>query len=128
MRHTRTKEEVENALIETVLSTESTGVTDEQAKLFEVRIKDLMWVMNIPPDWFADVLKGGIECDKCQRLFLACLAQVGLEGAVLCEECKIEEDPLIAMHEMSIQTEPFVDVCDGDVRSRGVHSDWERKS
>lgn len=94
LRTTKTKKEVELLIVDAVRQYETAGSRDQRP-----RILALMEVIDIPLGWLDDVLKGGIDCDKCEHTFLACLAQVGLNETVLCEECKIEEDPLTAMHE-----------------------------
>jgi hypothetical protein len=96
LRQMMTKVQVESMLVD---------VVDRKDEIANHRMVAglLMDVLGIPADWLDDVLKGGLDCDRCGRTFLACLAQVGLEEMVLCEECKIEEDPIIAMHEMLVE-------------------------
>lgn len=62
-------------------------------------IRTLMLVLNIPANEFTGLIDSIVDCDRCGDQVLAYLTHVGLEDAMLCEKCKVEEDPLIALHE-----------------------------
>jgi hypothetical protein len=93
----KTRKEVGQLMVRAMYDNTNEGPPNQQVLLA------LMDVMNIPANMLDDVLNGGIACDQCGESFLACLAQVGLEGAVLCEDCKVAEDPLSAMHEEIVE-------------------------
>ncbi len=110
----KTKKEVKLMLVEAVRAYAtvciSSAVTQEVAgdRFVSLKMDDasaktkvltLMQVLNIPEDVFDELIDSTINCDRCGDPVLAYLTHVGLEETVLCEDCKIEEDPLTAMHE-----------------------------
>ncbi len=84
-------------------------------------VRTLMYVLNIPADEFTELLESAVDCYGCGEPVLAYLSHVSLDDEILCEQCKIAEDPLVAINESLGQGPQEKPEVDDNVRIRRRH-------